>query len=112
MNGDALLKLVLAVLLALLLVPLFLVALFVPASITMRPAGGVTGFGWLLGLVPLLVLVLVVWVGYLLLTGDEGGDRDPAIRELRAAYARGDLTTEEFEERMQRLRRATSDRRE
>jgi putative membrane protein len=31
--------------------------------------------------------------------------RDPAIEELRHAYARGDLTDEEYESRRERLER-------
>jgi putative membrane protein len=64
--------------------------------------------GWMLfvGLVmPLLFLLLLaglVYLVYRLLT-DEGGE-DAAIDELRTAYARGDLTDEEYEDRLERLR--------
>ena len=67
--------------------------------------GGVGGatptwmFGfWLVG------LALLVGVGYLLYRGVSNSDHDPALEELRRAYARGDLSDEEFEERRQRLR--------
>ncbi|MFB6164726.1 MAG: SHOCT domain-containing protein [Haloarculaceae archaeon] len=60
------------------------------------------------------IAMLVVWLvvlgggGYLLYRwlGQSGGvGTDPAMRELRTAYARGDLTDEEFEERRARLER-------
>ena len=65
---------------------------------------GGTWFGWLIAW--LLPLVIVVGVGYLLYRGiTRGEDResDPAIEELRSAYARGELTDEEFEKRRERL---------
>ncbi|GGM71824.1 putative membrane protein [Halarchaeum rubridurum] len=68
--------------------------------------GGGTG-GWLLGLlVPLALLLGLGYVAYRVLgVADEGedGSEDAALTELRAAYARGDLTTEEYEERRDRL---------
>jgi putative membrane protein len=66
--------------------------------------------GWMLfvGLVmPLLFLLLLVGLVYLvyrLLTDDDGRGEDAAIDELRTAYARGDLTDEEYEDRLERLR--------
>nr|WP_305080130.1 SHOCT domain-containing protein [Natronomonas sp. LN261] len=36
--------------------------------------------------------------------GRAGAVTDPALEELRMAYARGDLSEEEFEERRERLR--------
>lgn len=53
----------------------------------------------------LLFLAVLVGGGYLLyraLTG-QGDTTDPAIEELRTAYARGDLSEEEFERRRERL---------
>jgi putative membrane protein len=74
--------------------------------------GGGTGTspGWFL-LVNLLnrvlVLAAVVVVGYLVYRGVTGsGDGgDDAVSELRLAYARGDLSDEEFERRRERLHR-------
>ena len=69
------------------------------------------GFGFLGPLVPLLVILLVV--GGLVALGQASlsekgsslaGSPD-AIAELRSAYARGELTEEEFETRLARLRR-------
>ena len=54
---------------------------------------------WGLG-VGLVWLVLLVGVGYVVYRAVAApGDDDPALEELRLAYARGDLTEEEFEER-------------
>ena len=70
--------------------------------------GGSAVPGWMLvvGLViPLLFVLLLAGLLYLvyrLLTDEEG--EDSAIEELRTAYARGDLTDEEYEERLARLR--------
>ena len=70
---------------------------------------GGTGPGWwlLAALVfRVLFLAAIVGGGYLLfraVTGD--GDRDRAMEELRLAYARGDLTDEEYESRRQALER-------
>ncbi|WP_336360860.1 SHOCT domain-containing protein [Haladaptatus sp. ZSTT2] len=79
--------------------------------------GGVWGggFGMNSGTVPglmvaagflmqLLFFVAILAGGYLLVravTGTQGSDR--ALDELRLAYARGDLTDEEYDERKRRL---------
>jgi putative membrane protein len=54
----------------------------------------------------LVWLVVLLGVGYLIYrwsTHRHPGAGDPALDELRLAYARGDLTDEEFEERRSRL---------
>jgi putative membrane protein len=58
-------------------------------------------------LMPLLWLAVVLGVGYLIYRWSAGrhpGAADPAIEELRMAYARGELTDEEFEDRREALR--------
>lgn len=57
---------------------------------------------WMLGFW-VVGLLVVIGVGYLLyrVMSDRAGD--PAIEELRRAYARGELSDEEFEERRERL---------
>lgn len=70
-------------------------------------AGG-TGPGWLWGLgfvVPLVFVAGVVGLGYLLVRsiGTDEGD-DPAVEQLRRTYASGELSDEEFERRLERLR--------
>jgi len=67
--------------------------------------------GWMLlvgTLSQLVVLAVLVGGGYLLyraIAGDAASDGDPAVRELRMAYARGDISDEEFERRRERLER-------
>lgn len=57
--------------------------------------------------VQLLVLAVLVGVGYLFYRGVTGSDADSdrALEELRLAYARGELTDEEYENRRERLER-------
>lgn len=55
-------------------------------------------------LVFLAVLVLGAYLLYRRVITDSDGT-DPALEELRRAYARGDLTDEEFERRRERLER-------
>ncbi|WP_226023827.1 SHOCT domain-containing protein [Halomicrobium salinisoli] len=55
----------------------------------------------------LLFLAALVGGGYLLyraVAGEEG-DSDPALEELRLAYARGELTDDEYEQRRAALER-------
>ncbi|WP_135820847.1 SHOCT domain-containing protein [Halostella litorea] len=65
--------------------------------------------GWMLlfgVLMQLLFLGALVGAGYLVyraLTGADGDD--PAVEELRLAYARGDLTDEEYDQRRDALER-------
>lgn len=69
---------------------------------------GTNAPGWLfaVGLVGQLLLVaLVVGVGYLAYRTLTGERTDPAMDELRAAFARGDIDDEEFDRREARLRR-------
>lgn len=75
----------------------------------MGPYDGTVGWWPFVGmLVPLVVLLVLVGGGYLLLqrTAADAPARDPAMEELRAAYARGELTDEEFETRRERLERS------
>lgn len=73
--------------------------------------GGGTMPGWMsiIGLVmQLLFLAALVGGGYLLYraVGRESGS-DQALEELQLAYARGDLTDEEYEQRRAALERDT-----
>lgn len=92
-----------------LLVPLLMMTFMIPVMGAghMGTWNGMTGpvWGWMvMGLFWLLLIVAIV---YLIYRAADGGDRsarqDPAIQELRQAYARGDLTDEEFENRRERL---------
>ncbi|SFG35005.1 putative membrane protein [Halopelagius inordinatus] len=73
--------------------------------------GGGPGTGvspiWGIGMM-LSFLVVLLGVGYFLYRGLVGGQvlgHDRALEELRTAYARGDLTDDEFEQRRERLQR-------
>ena len=84
--------------------------------------GGMMGYGGMMGqyggtggwwpfigmLVPLIFLLILLGGGYLVFrrTNESQTSRDPAMEELRTAYARGDLTDEEFESRRERLERS------
>lgn len=104
------------------IVLLILGALIVLPLLTMGMGfGGMMGYGGMMGqygdtggwwplvgmVVPLAFLLVLLVGGYLVLqrvTGDQTS-RDPAMEELRSAYARGDLSDEEFEQRRERLER-------
>lgn len=71
-------------------------------------AGTMSGWMVIVAIVSqLLFIILLVGLGYLvyrMITGStESSDR--AIEELRAAYARGDLSDEEYERRRETLER-------
>ncbi|OAQ52995.1 hypothetical protein HTG_09195 [Natrinema mahii] len=70
---------------------------------------GGTAPGWLplvAVLMQLLFVAAVVGGGYLLYRAIAGGDdTDRALEELRLAYARGDLSDEEYEQRRDALER-------
>jgi len=81
--------------------------------------GGMMGYGGMMGqsgssggwwpfvgmLVPIVFLLVLLGAGYLVFRqmGGTGASHNPAMEELRLAYARGDLTDEEFETRREKL---------
>lgn len=101
---DDTLRWIVVVLVALLAVPVVGMALMAPMM------GGWMGWGhegpavrwWFASLVPLVVLAAVGYALYRLLDGAKR--RDPALEELRVAYARGEMDEEEFERRKERLK--------
>ena len=107
---DDTLKIVLVVVAALVLAPILMVAFMFPMmGMWGGTMGGFGGLGvsplWGIGMM-LVWLVILVGGGYLVYrwasgTGSTG--TDPALEELRLAYARGDLSEDEFEERRSRL---------
>ena len=71
--------------------------------------GGTGGWWPLVGmLVPLIFLLILLGGGYLVFRrmSETQTSRNPAMEELRTAYARGDLTDEEFESRREKLERS------
>lgn len=102
-----------------LLVVLAVLAIPVVMMLVMMPMMGAVGWshmhggmwdgssGWaaMMGLM-VLPLLIIIGIGYLLYQslGTEGDGRsDEAIEELRRAYARGEISDEEFENRRTRL---------
>ena len=116
-SSDGLSRVVLIVLALVLGLPLVMMVFAMPLM-------GLMGWGWSGGMMtgglwPLWGIgMMLVWLlllaggGYLLYRALAGvgssPSTDPALEELRVAYARGDLTEEEFEERRATLRREES----
>lgn len=110
---DSFLLVALGVIAIAVLLPFLLMLFWMPMMGGMMGwwGGGGSGMGisplWGIGTM-LLLLVVVLALGYFLyrsLAGSQGLGSDRALEELRAAYARGDLSDEEFERRRDRLRR-------
>ncbi|UHQ95155.1 SHOCT domain-containing protein [Haloterrigena alkaliphila] len=114
-TDESLIRTLLIVIAAILLLPVLMMALAMPMMGVwggghMWDGGMWGGAGpvWLWLLMSIIPLLVVLGLGYLLYSAirrSSSRRTDPAIEELRTAYARGDLTDEEFEERRERLRR-------
>jgi putative membrane protein len=63
---------------------------------------GAMGHGWWGLLGPALLFVLLLLAAFVVFSVP-AADRDDAVAELRRAYARGDLSEEEYERRRARL---------
>lgn len=107
-SDRTLVRVVLLVLAVLVFAPILAMTLAAPMMGTMGhwgSDGGMIGvapwWGLGMGLVWLAILGLVGYALYRAFvgTGAASGDTDAAIEELRLAYARGDLTDEEYESR-------------
>ncbi|MBX0325007.1 SHOCT domain-containing protein [Halomicroarcula sp. F13] len=116
-TSDGLLRIVLIVLAVIVLFPMLMMVFAAPMMGMMGwwwgggTAGGLSPL-WGIGMM-LVWLVVLVGIGYLLYRGLVGGvgsslTTDRALEELRVAYARGDLSDEEFEERRAKLTREES----
>jgi putative membrane protein len=69
------------------------------------------GWGWLwvtltVLVIALLIALLVVWITRRSGPTDRNSDRDGAVRILEERFARGEIDSEEFEERRRALRGA------
>ena len=112
MASDDALKLVLLLLAALLILPIVSMGLMMPMMGFMGgvPFGsemwgmGLFGFAWL---IPLGFIALLIYAGYRLVgsPGGVGAADDRAIETLREAYARGEIDEEEYDRRLEKLRR-------
>lgn len=112
-STDSLVRTILLVLAVVVLLPLLMMAFAMPMMGMMGWWGGMgpgTGVSPLWGFGSMLVvLAVVLGVGYYLvrsLASTTSEATDPALEELRVAYARGDLSDEEFERRRERLARS------
>lgn len=108
-NTDhSLLRIVAIVLGVIVLLPLVMMAFMMPMMGMMGGMGGMGGVlpTWGVGMM-LVWLVVLLGVLYLVYRGlasrADTRPGDAAIEELRVAYARGELTDEEFEQRRTRL---------
>lgn len=105
------------------IVLLILGAIIILPLLTMgMGVGGMMGYGGMMGgygttsgwwpfvgmLVPLIFLFVLLGGGYLVFrrVTKNHESRNPAMEELRLAYARGNLTDEEFKARRERLERS------
>ena len=105
------------------IVLLILGAIIVLPMLTMGMGfGGMMGYGGMMGgygttsgwwplvgmLVPLVFLLVLLGGGDLVFrrVTESQSSRNPAMEELRMAYARGDFTEEEFETRRNKLERS------
>lgn len=110
-DTNTLLRTVLIIVAAVLLIPVVLMVLFAPMMGMMGWGSwgmnnGMTGLSWMGLMSWLLVFLVLAGVGYVLMWGlsaAENESRNSAHDELHRAYARGDLTDGEYEERRQRL---------
>ena len=118
-TDESLLRIGIVIVAVLLLFPLLMMSVFPmmgmmgwwggagPGMMGWGGTGPGVGFSplWGLGMM-LLFLVVLVGIGYFLyrfLTQGALSTNDRALEELRVAYARGDLSREEFEERRESL---------
>ncbi|MFP8953731.1 SHOCT domain-containing protein [Natrialbaceae archaeon A-arb3/5] len=110
-DDTTLLRTVLFIAVLVILVPLVLMAVAWPmmgmwGGGHMWNDGAWTGPGmWLVSWVPLLMLLVVGYLVYRAAARSTRAEDDPALEELRLAYARGDISDEEFKQRRERLRR-------
>lgn len=110
-QNESLLKIVLVIIAVILLLPLLMMAFAMPMMSMMGwwggggPGGGFAPM-WGIGMMVLFLAVLI-GIGYFLYRSLIGQQitRDPAFEELRLAYARGELSDEEYEQRRERLDR-------
>ena len=109
-SNDGLLRVILIVIGLLVLLPMLMMAFAWPMmGMWDGHMWGVEGqpmslwFILFLWIVPLAVILAVGYLLFRLLVDEGGHGSTPALAELRLAYARGDLTDEEFETRRERL---------
>lgn len=111
-TADSTFETTLQVLAVLLSIPVVMMVVAVPLMGLLGAGHGGGQVGAEMLVMPAIPIVLLVGIGYLLYTGvGATGSRetDDALEALRAEYARGELSTEEFEDRRERLRSTSTD---
>lgn len=105
-DADRLLWFIILLLAGVILVPMVLMGLFMPAMDAHWSTGdGVMGVWWFGAW--LVMLAVFFGIGYLLyrmVVGSDVSTGDSAVEELRSAYARGEIDDEEYEKRYERLK--------
>lgn len=111
-TADTITRTLLVIVAVIVLLPVLMMVVMMPMMGIWGMAGGGMwdGMGgtWMWLLMWLVVLLVIGGIGYLLYTTIRKSGAtvsDPAIEELRVAYARGNLSEEEFEQRHERLER-------
>lgn len=114
-SDDVLLRTILTIVAVIVLLPVLMMVFLMPMMGFWGGGhmwnGGMwngTGVGWMWLLMWVVLLAVLLGGGYLVfraIGGGMGAGADPALEELRTAYARGELSDEEFEERRERLLR-------
>lgn len=101
------------VLAALLVIALVFIGVMMPLMMIVKGGhtmGGVAGVGMVMPIVPLVLLGILAYTLYTYSGGSEedGQTADSSLEELRLAYARGEQSDEEFDNRRNRLRSQSS----
>lgn len=106
-TDDSVLETVLIVVGVFLAIPLLMMVVMTPMAGLAgwgHMSGGTGGWGSLLwSVIPLVILVGAIYILYAN-SSTERTKTDTALAELRTAYARGDLSDEEFQTRRENLR--------
>ncbi|OIB57887.1 SHOCT domain-containing protein [Natrialba sp. SSL1] len=114
-TDDSLIRTVVIVIAAIVLLPVLMMAFTMPMMGFWGGGGGYmwdggmwdgTGATWMWLLMSVVPLLVFLGLGYLLYSAvrQSGGEqKDAAVEELRIAYARGEISEEEFEKRRKRL---------
>jgi putative membrane protein len=106
---DSLMRAVLIIVAVLLLVPFVMMLVTMPLlGFSHMGWAGTTGATWPWLLMWIVLLIVTLGGSYLLYKGVVRSTKqapDAALTELRRTYARGDISTDEFEERRERLQR-------
>ena len=112
-GSNTLIQGILLIVAVIVLLPILLMFMMPTMGVMGGGMGGMWGTGtamspiWSFAMMLLFLLVLV-GIGYALyraFTSERVAPSDPALEEIRVAYARGELTQEEFEQRRDDLER-------